>query len=142
MKGKGKLSHLIKLESNSDNPKFNVWDEEDSMIMFQCQNSIQPEISDTYLFLFTSKKIWEVVRQMYSKFQDVTQVQEIQTKIKTTKQGIMYVKMYYNTMKRLWLELGHYQNIKRKCSEKVDMLQKYVETKKIFEFLVGLLCGI
>ena len=54
----------------------------------------------------------------------------------------MYVKMYYNTMKRLWLELGHYQNIKRKCSEKVDMLQKYVETKKIFEFLVGLLCGI
>ena len=33
LKGKGKLSHLIRTVPSEDNPKFIAWDEEESMIM-------------------------------------------------------------------------------------------------------------
>lgn len=32
LKGKGKLSHLIRPTPDQENPKFNIWDEEDCMI--------------------------------------------------------------------------------------------------------------
>ena len=43
-------------------PKFDAWDEEDSMVMLWLWNSMTPTISDTCMFLSTAKEIWEAVR--------------------------------------------------------------------------------
>ena len=47
-----------------------------------------PEVSGMYIFLTTTKKIWEAVRQTYSKVQDVALIYEIKTKISATKQEL------------------------------------------------------
>ncbi|KAL5549794.1 hypothetical protein UlMin_005025 [Ulmus minor] len=59
LKGKGKLSHLIGTGPQKDETSFKAWDEEDSKVMSWLWNSMEPEISDTCMFLPTAKDIWE-----------------------------------------------------------------------------------
>lgn len=61
LKGKRKPSHLTGTGPKPGYPKFEAWDEEDSMIMAWLWNSMILEISDTYMFLATAKYIWDAV---------------------------------------------------------------------------------
>jgi hypothetical protein len=65
-------------------PKFDAWDEEDSMVMSWLWNSMLLEISDTCMFLGIAKEIWDVVKQTNSKVRDAAQIYEIKTKISNT----------------------------------------------------------
>ncbi|KAK8335519.1 hypothetical protein V6Z12_A09G059600 [Gossypium hirsutum] len=67
LKGRGKLSHLLRTGPKEGDPKFDARDEQDSIVMSWLWNSMMPEISDTCMFLSTSKEIWEAVKQTYSK---------------------------------------------------------------------------
>ncbi|KAG6775743.1 hypothetical protein POTOM_019236 [Populus tomentosa] len=138
LKGKGKISHLMDNPPSPEDPKFTLWDEEDSMIMSWLWNSIMPEVCGPYMFLVTAKDIWDAVRQTYSKVKDAALIYEIKTKLSMTKQGNMMVIEYYNTMKSFWLELDYYQDFKMQCSDDAVILKKYVERERIFEFLAGL----
>ena len=51
LKGKGKLSHLLGTGPKKGDPKFEAWDEADSMIMSWLWNSMNPEISDTFMLV-------------------------------------------------------------------------------------------
>ena len=108
------------------------------MIMSWLWNSMQPETSGTCMFLTTTRDIWETIRQTYSKVRDAPHIHKIKTKIGATKQDTFVVTKYNNIMKSLWLELDYYQNIKMKCSEDAAMMLKFVQSDRIFEFLVGL----
>ena len=46
LKRKGKISHLMGTGSRLGGFRFEVWDEEDSMIMVWLWNSMKPEISE------------------------------------------------------------------------------------------------
>ncbi|RVW16541.1 hypothetical protein CK203_069457 [Vitis vinifera] len=62
-------------------------------------NSMTPEISDTCMFLTTTKDIWDAVHQTYSKTLDATQVYEIKAKTKAAKQGKKTITEYVNMLK-------------------------------------------
>jgi hypothetical protein len=138
LKGKGKINHLMDNPPSPEDPKFTLWDEEDSMIMSWLWNSIMPEVCGPYMFLVTAKDIWDAVRQTYSKVKDAALIYEIKMKLSMTKQGNMMVIEYYNIMKSFWLELDYYQDFKMQCSEDAVILKNYVERERIFEFLAGL----
>lgn len=53
---------------------FDMWDEADSLIMSWLWNSMNPKISNTCMFLSTTKEIRDAVQQMYLKAYDATQV--------------------------------------------------------------------
>ncbi|EXB36816.1 hypothetical protein L484_007878 [Morus notabilis] len=80
LKGKGKISHLLGTVPKPEDPRFEAWDEEDSMIMAWLWNSMTPEISDTCMFLATAKDIWDAIQQTYSKAKDAAQVYEVKVK--------------------------------------------------------------
>ncbi|KAJ1427969.1 hypothetical protein SESBI_09362 [Sesbania bispinosa] len=81
LKGKGKGSHLTDNAPDEMDAKFKSWDEEDSMIMAWLWNSMVPEISDTCMFLKSTKEIWEAVEQTYSKAKDAAQIYDIKVRI-------------------------------------------------------------
>ena len=56
-----------------------------------------------------------VIRQTYSKVNDVVLIYDIKIKLSMNKQGTMIVTEYYNTMKSFWLELDYYQDFKMQC---------------------------
>ena len=119
-------------------PRFEVWDEEDSMIMAWLWNSMTPEISDTCMFLATTKYIWDAIQQTYSKAKDAAQVYEVKVKTIAAKQGSKTVTEYANQLKTLWQELDHYRVIKTKCPEDVVDLKDFIEQDRVYNFLVGL----
>ena len=138
LKGKGKISHLLGTGPKAGDPKFDAWDEEDSMVMSWLWNSMTPTISDTCMFLSTAKEIWEAVRQTYSKARDAAQVYEIKIKTAATKQGSKTVTEYANILQNLWQELDYYRCIETKCAEDAANLKNFIEKDRIYEFLAGL----
>ena len=46
---KGKFSHLLRIGPQRRDPRFDAWDEQDSMIMAWLWNSVTPKINDTYV---------------------------------------------------------------------------------------------
>ena len=49
LKGKGKISHLMGTGLKPGDPRFEAWDEEDSMIMAWLRNSMTPEMRHMYV---------------------------------------------------------------------------------------------
>ncbi|XP_073221559.1 uncharacterized protein [Cicer arietinum] len=135
LKGKGKVSRLT---DNETDPKFKSWDEEDSIIMAWLWNSMIPKISDTCMFLKSTKEIWETVEETYSKAKDAAQIYDVKVKTVAAKQGNRSVTKYANQLKSLWMELDHYRVIKAKCSEDSAILKEYIEQDRVYDFLVGL----
>ncbi|TXG69702.1 hypothetical protein EZV62_004637 [Acer yangbiense] len=138
LKGKGKLSHLLGIGPDSKDLKFAAWDEKDSMVMSWLWNSMMPEVSDTCMFLTTTKDIWETYRQTYSKVRDAAQIYEIKMKISTTKQGGRSVTEYAQNLQNLWQELDHYQCMEMKCTDNAALLKCFMEKDRIYTFLAGL----
>ena len=137
LKGRGKISHLLGTEPKPGDPRFDACDEVDAMVMSWLWNSMVPEISDTCMFLPTTKEIWEAVEKTYSKVGDAAQIYEIKTKITATKQGGRSVTEYANLLKILWQEMDYYQCFQMKCSTDAALMKRFVEKERIYEFLAG-----
>ena len=138
LKGKGHIRHLTEPSPQKSDPGFNAWDIEDSMIMSWLWNAMQPEVSRNYMFLSSTKDIWEMVRRTYSKIQDASVIYEIKMKLHNTNQGVSTITEYYNKMNGFWLELDHYQNIKMECRKDATILYSIFERDRVVEFLAGL----
>lgn len=52
---------------NSKESTFAKWEVENAMVMSRLLHSLQPNIANNYLFLPTTKVIWELVTKTYSK---------------------------------------------------------------------------
>ncbi|KAK2433017.1 putative mitochondrial protein [Trifolium repens] len=138
LKGKGKVKHIMNAAPKEDDPNFTKWDEEDSRIMAWLWNSMDPDISDTCMFLSTAKEIGDAMEQSYSKAKDAAQVYEVKVKTLAAKQGNRTVTDYANQLKALWMELDHYRVIKTQCSADAATLKKFIEQDRVYDFLVGL----
>ena len=117
-------------EPETSDPNFESWEAENSLIMSQLLNSMQPEMAKPFLFLSTAKEIWDALTHTYSKQGDAAQVFELMNKIQVTKQGELTVTTYYNTLKVLQHEVDIYQHI----AKIADLLKR----QRIFEFFTGL----
>ena len=91
----------MSIRSKPGDPRFEAWDEEDSMIMAWLWNSMTPEISNTCMFLATTKDIWDAIQQTYSKARDAAQVYEVKVKTIAAKQGSKTIIEYVNQLKAL-----------------------------------------
>ena len=86
LKGKQKLQYLSEDPPAKDDKKFHTWDVEDTVIMTWLLNSMQIGVSQNFMFLESSKQIWEAVKKTYSKAQDAAVIYDLKTRIAHTKQ--------------------------------------------------------
>lgn len=84
--GHWKLNPITGATPSENDPKYEEWDDEDSLIMKWIWNSVTPEISKKYMFFPTARDLWDNVHQTYSMKQDTT-CYELKTKIFSTNQG-------------------------------------------------------
>ncbi|RVW43788.1 hypothetical protein CK203_074032 [Vitis vinifera] len=86
---KGKLGYLTGATKTpkEDNLGFQTWDSENSMILLWFVNSVEQEISQTRMFLTTTKELWELVMVTYSDLENSAQIFELKSKIHDIKQG-------------------------------------------------------
>ena len=98
-----------------DNLGFQTWDSENSMILLWFVNSMEQEISQTRMFLPTTKELWELVMVTYSDPENSAQIFELKSKIHEIKQGDQVVIEYY-ILKGFWQELDLFYAFEWACA--------------------------
>ncbi|RDX76110.1 hypothetical protein CR513_43935, partial [Mucuna pruriens] len=91
LKGRKKLSYIEGNCPPRDDPKFEAWDDEDSLIMTWLWYSMTPEISRNYMFYFSIREIWENLIKTYSIKKDSVPCYDIESKIFNSRQGTLSV---------------------------------------------------
>lgn len=105
--GKGKLGYLtgeIKKPANED-PTMKTWRSENSLLIAWLIHSMELATRKPFLFLPTSKDVWDAVRDTYSDFKNSSQIFGLKSKLWQSRQGDCDVTAYYNEMMMLWQEL-------------------------------------
>lgn len=121
-------------EPKLDYPSYDKWKAENSTITSWLLHSMQPEISQGYMVLNTSKEIWDAAAQIYSKIGKI----ELKRQMHETTQGEWSVATYLHLLCALWQELDHYQNFQTACAVDAVKFHKFVEDGRIYEFLASL----
>ncbi|RDX83303.1 hypothetical protein CR513_35795, partial [Mucuna pruriens] len=92
-----KLSHIEGSDPPRDDPKFEAWDDEDSLIMTWLCNSMTLEISRNY--------IYENLIKTYLMKKDSTTCYDIERKIFNSRHGTLSIIECYETLNGLWIKL-------------------------------------
>ena len=138
--GKGRLGYITgeTKEPEKTDPTWKTWKSENSLVMSWLINSMEVSIGRTYLFLPTAKNVWDAVRETYSDLKNSSQIFELKTRLRQTRQGDRAVSEYYNEMKALWQELDLCYEDDWACITDSVRYLKRIEDDRVYEFLAGL----
>ncbi|PNY17766.1 flavonol sulfotransferase-like protein [Trifolium pratense] len=118
-----------------------AWDRCNAMIISWISNSVEPEISQSILWMDTAAEIWKELKDRFYQG-DVFRISDIQEEIYTLRQGDCTVSAYYTKMKKLWQELDNFCPIPHtSCNDDCTMLDKmrtYRDSDQVIRFLKGL----
>jgi len=124
-------------EDKSSN-EWKSWDAINSLVSAWLLTSMSPTIAGSVDTLPSASGIWEAVSKMYSGSGNVMLMAETEDRIYHLKQGELPLMAYVAELKRLWADLDHYEPIELPHPECVAWVKKYVEKRRVLQFLRGL----
>ena len=114
------------------------WDATNSLVAAWLLSSMSPTIAGSVDTIATASGIWEGVSKMFSGSGNVMLLVETDDRIYHLKQGELSLMDYVAELKRLWADLDHYDPIELPHPECVAWVKKWVEKKRVLQFLRGL----
>ncbi|GAV72395.1 UBN2_3 domain-containing protein, partial [Cephalotus follicularis] len=107
IRGRGKIGYITGKVQQLDvnDPIYENWELNNSIVMAWLINSMERHINRTYLFLRTAKAICYAANKNYSNLENASQVFEIKNKLKDLRQESMVITKYYNELEMLWQKL-------------------------------------
>ena len=121
-----------------DDPNCAIWDAENSMVMTWIVNYMEEDINSNYIYYPTTQELWENVNQMYYDIGNQSHIFELTLKLDEIQQGEDNVTKYFNSLKRIWQNLDHFNTYEWKSAKDGRHHKKTMEDNRIFKFLVGL----
>ncbi|RVX22801.1 Retrovirus-related Pol polyprotein from transposon RE1 [Vitis vinifera] len=106
------------------------WKKCNDMVLSWILNSLTQDLADSVIFSTTSQAVWEDLRDSFSQ-SNAPRIFQIERDIACLAQDQMIVAAYYTRLKKLWDELGSYNDTI--CSCGVDH-----KRRKLMQFLMGL----
>ena len=116
-----------------DDPTFQNWDLEDSIVIVWLINSMELNIGQMYLFLPTAKEVQDAVKRTCPDLKNSAQVFEIRCKLKDTKQGNHRVTQYYTNLQALRQELNLFIEADY-CPECTEKQRRSIVKERMFDF--------
>jgi hypothetical protein len=118
-----------------------AWDRCNTMIMSWLSNSVDPEISQSILWMDFAAEIWKDLKERFYQG-DVFRISDIQEEIFTLKQGDSTISTYYTKIKKLWQELDNFcpipnSNCVADCAA-IAKMKFYKDSDQVIRFLKGL----
>ncbi|KAK2388029.1 putative mitochondrial protein [Trifolium repens] len=118
-----------------------AWDRCNTMIMSWLSNSVDPEISQSILWMDSAAEIWKDLKERFYQG-DVFRISDIQEEIFTLKQGDCTISTYYTKIKKLWQELDNFRpiptsNCVANCAA-IAKMKSYKDSDQVIRFLKGL----
>ena len=108
LRGRGKLAYVT---GKKPKPKDNSeeWEMCDSQIMSSILSSIEPQLSEQFVYSDTSAELWEEIRKWFGKQNNFAHIFQIKLDIVQTKQNNQSISQFFGTMKTKWDELDIHQ---------------------------------
>jgi hypothetical protein len=111
------------------------------MIISWISNSVEPEISQSILWMDTAAEVWKDLKDRFYQG-DVFRISDLQEEIYMLKQGDSTISSYYTKMKKLWQELDNFRPIPiTSCNDDCKALAKmraYRDSDQVIRFMKGL----
>ncbi|GAU46826.1 hypothetical protein TSUD_100440 [Trifolium subterraneum] len=118
-----------------------AWDRCNTVIISWLSNLVEPEISQSILWMDTAAEIWKELKDRFYQG-DVFRISDLQEEIYTLRQGDSTISTYYTRMKKLCQELDNFRPIPiSSCTENCQALEKmrnYRDNDQVIRFLKGL----
>ncbi|GAV63787.1 UBN2_3 domain-containing protein [Cephalotus follicularis] len=140
IQGRGKIWYITGKVQQPDvnDPTYENWELNNSIVMAWLINSMESHINRTYLFLRNAKAIRDAMNKNYSYLENASQVFEIKNKLKDLRQGSMDITEYYNELQMLWQELDLHYETDWEGLEGNQKFKKHLEKERLYKFLAGL----
>jgi len=137
-----KLEGFINGESSEpvdkSSPEWSTWDATNNLVAAWLLSSVTPAIASTVDTLGSAADIWKALEKMYSGAGNVMLMVEVEDRLHDLKQGERSVMDYIAELKSLWADADHYKPIELPHSECVAWVKKWMEEKRVIQFLRGL----
>ncbi|XP_078151231.1 uncharacterized protein LOC144546570, partial [Carex rostrata] len=133
LKGRGTYGYVTgdkkKPTANSE-----TWEKIDSNIMTSILNSIEPKLSEQFVYLDTSAQMWEKIKQRFGKQNNFAHIFQIKQDIIQNKQNQKPITQFFGEIQKQWDELDIHQ------PEVIDAdkIRERKEQDLIFQFLANL----
>ncbi|RVW99485.1 Retrovirus-related Pol polyprotein from transposon RE1 [Vitis vinifera] len=127
----GFIDGTTTMPSATDKPDEHAsWKKCNDMILSWILNSLSQDLADSVIFSTTAQEVWEDLRDRFSQ-SNVPRIFQIERDIACLTQDQMTVATYYTRLKKLWDELGSYNDTV--CSCGADH-----KRRRLMQFLMGL----
>ena len=127
----------VEPEDKSSND-WKTWDATNSLVAAWLLGSLSPTIAGSVDTITSAAGIWEALLKMYSGAGNVMLLAETEDRISTMKQGELPLMDYVAALKRLWADVDHFDPIELPHTECVVWIKKWVEKRRVLQFLRGL----
>jgi len=127
----GFVDGTLKAPSAKTKPEdYAAWKKCNDMVLSWILNSLTPDIADSVIFYNTAHEVWEDLQNHF--FQsNAPRIFQIEREIACLTQDQMTVAAYYTKLKKLWDELGSYNDVVCTCGANN-------KRRKLMQFLMGL----
>ena len=127
----GFIDGTTTMPSATDKPDEHAsWKKCNDMILSWILNSLSQDLADSVIFSTTAQEVWEDLRDRFSQ-SNAPRILQIERDIACLTQDQMTVAAYYTRLKKLWDELGSYNDTV--CSCGADH-----KRRRLMQFLMGL----
>ncbi|RVW82826.1 Retrovirus-related Pol polyprotein from transposon RE1 [Vitis vinifera] len=127
----GFIDGTTTMPSATDKPDEHAsWKKCNDMILSWILNSLSQDLADSVIFSTTAQEVWEDLRDRFSQ-SNAPRIFQIERDIACLTQDQMTVAAYYTRLKKLWDELGSYNDTV--CSCGADH-----KRRRLMQFLMGL----
>ncbi|MCI06730.1 flavonol sulfotransferase-like protein, partial [Trifolium medium] len=118
-----------------------AWDKCNTMIMSWISNVVDPEISQSILWMESASNMWQDLNDRFYQG-DIFRISDIQEEIYSLKQGDCSISSYFTKMKKLWQELDNFRPIPQptcigNCAA-INKMKQYKDSDQVIRFLKGL----
>jgi transposase InsO family protein len=134
----GYVTGEVKEPENTSSVEWKTWSTTNSLVVAWLLTSLIPAIATTVETISSASEMWKTLTKLYSGEGNVMLMVEAQEKISALRQGERSVAEYVAELKSLWSDLDHYDPLGLEHSDCIAKMKKWVERRRVIEFLKGL----
>jgi gag-polypeptide of LTR copia-type/Retrotransposon gag protein len=127
LKAREKLKHIIESPPAENDPLFNRWYIEDTVVKGWICNSLDKNLYGKFLRYPTAKEVWEAIATTFYDGSDVAQVYDLNKKVNKIKQTGRTVEEYYNELRDLWLQIDFRRPNPMMCTTNIAKFDKFLQ---------------
>jgi gag-polypeptide of LTR copia-type len=127
LKAREKLKHIMESPPAENDPLFNRWDIEDTVVKGWICNSLDKNLYGKFLRYPTAKEVWEAIATTFYDGSDVAQVYDLNKKVNKIKQTGRTVEEYYNELQDLWIQIDFRRPNPMMCTTNIAKFDKFLQ---------------